>query len=351
MMTINWSNTYTVEYEYWVVNPDTYRNVRKLAGGEGCSITEDAADETLGSATMTLWERIEAETWVRVVLLVTQDGRSERIPLGTFIAMSPTESLDYGSSTYPVTMFTPLKELADDGPPDGYAAKRGANAIAEAKRAMSRFHVRVKGCTETRALPRQIVALNDSWLSFGRKVLEAVDMEPTLDADGMVGFAPIRDAAALAPAWTFVDDDRSILGSELRVSCDWGAIPNTLKVVLSGATRSSTVTISNESGLSPVSTVSRGRVVSAIENNPEGITTVAQAQSWGRRKLKELSIAERTLGFDHGYCPVRLGDCVRVVKLRQGFDQKMKITRRTIKCETDLMVSAEGKYTEGVWNE
>ena len=47
---------------------------------------------------------------------------------------------------------------------------------------------------------------------------------------------------------------------------------------------------------------------------------------------------------------MRLGDCVRVVRSREGIDVKGKVVRQSIRCETALAVQAEIAYTEEVWH-
>ena len=349
MKATDWTRGYRVSYEYWEVDPATFRNRRRLLHVESCEITRDASDETLGSASMVLSDMLPAEAWVRAYLLATQDGATERVCLGTFLALVSKADMDGRSLSYPVTLHTPLKELADDGPPDGYPVRKGANAIAAADMLLGRFHAQVAGSAELREMGSLAVSLHDSWLSMASKVLAAVGMELALDEWGTIGFSPVRDAAALQPVWTFRDDEFSIMAAEARMECNWDEVPNTLHVVLAGAHGTVVKTIVNDSPDSPVSTVSRGRTVSATEENPEGVTE-ATAEAWGRRRLKELSCAERRLAISHGYCPVRLGDCVRVVRSREGIDVKGKVVRQSIRCETALAVQAEIAYTEEVWH-
>lgn len=349
-MTIDWHRGYSVAYEWWEVNPSTYRDVRRIAGCTSGTITRDSSDATLGTSSVQAGEMLGGERWVRTYLVARQGGASERICLGTHIAIGQDEEIRGRDSSYPFDMYTPLKELADDGPPDGFCAKRGESAVEAAMGAMRRFHVRIRDCSSDTPLPKQVTALNDSWLTFGKKVLAAVGMEPTVDEYGVVGFAPVRDAAALAPVWTFADDQASIIGGDATLSCGWADTPNTLKVVLSDTDGTVTRTAVNDSPDSPVSTVSRGRVVSVTEENPEGIGNAKQAEDYARRRLKELSCAERRIVFRHGYCPVRLGDCVRIRKEANGIDIKAKVVRQSIACETDLMVEAEAVYTEVAWN-
>lgn len=350
-MTIDWSSGYQVAYEYWEVDPSNLCNRRMLRTVNSCTIDRDASDETLGSAAMEIGEPVGNEIWVRVFAVITQRGSVHRECLGTFIAITPRVQMDGKSSTYSLDLYTPLRELADDGPPDGFPIRRGQNAVNAARLVFQRFHAHLVDSGVSHALSKQVVSLNDSWLSFGRKVLEAANMEVALDAHGRIGFSPVRDAAALAPAWTFIDDERSLLFDDAELTCGWSEVPNVVKVKVSGAKSADTAiaTATNDSAFSPVSTISRGRIVSIIEENPEGVTK-ANAKDYAARRLKELSCTERTLSFVHGYCPVRLGDCVRVIKSRNGLDVKGKVISQSISCVTDLRVETEIAFTEVAWN-
>lgn len=350
-MAINWTKGYQVTFEYWEVDPLSFTDKRKLTAVESSEITRDASDETLGDATMTIGEFIDEETYIRVYLVATQGREQERVALGTFLAQTPTVKMDGKQVERPLDLSTPLKELADDSPPSGYTVRAGENAIEAAMRVFKRHHVRVKPSTAAVNVPRDITAADsDTWLSFGRALLEAVDMELTLDPYGEIGFAPIRDAGALAPSWTYADDEISILMPEAELTCDWHEVPNTVEVVVSDANGFAIGVAVNDDPDSPVSTVRRGRTVLERITNPEGVATEAQANSHARRKLRELSCSERKVTYTHGYCPVRLGDCIRIFYDVHDFECRAKVVRQVIRCSTDLEVEETATYTEVLWN-
>lgn len=350
-MAINWTKGYQVTFEYWEVDPGSFANRRRLTAVESSEITRDVSDETLGDATMTLGEFLDEETYIRIYLCVTQGNDYERIALGTFLAQTPTAKMDGKAVERPLELSTPLKELADDCPPPGYTVRKNADAIAAATTIFSRHHVRVKRSTASATMPRDVVANDsDTWLSFGKAVLEAVDMELTLDPYGEVGFAPVRDSGALAESWTFADDAISILMPEAELTCDWHEVPNTVEVIVSDASSHVRAVAVNDDPDSPVSTVRRGRTVLERVMNPEGVSTQSQANSYARRKLRELSCSERTLTYTHGYCPVRIGDCVRIAYGAHSFDCRAKVVRQVIRCSTDLEVEETAKYAEVLWN-
>lgn len=364
-MTIDWHKGYGVSFEFWKVNPLTYKNERLIRTAESCSITRDSALETLGNASLAVADKLESECWIRVYLIASQFGVSYRECLGTFLAVTPSVTMNGTLQEYSIDLHTPLKELADDGPRDGYPIPKGANAIREVWSLFSRSRVAVDSNTGTATMPRQVAAMNDSWLSLAKKALAEVQKELRLDAYGLVSIAPLANASQLAPVWTFADDETSIINSKAELTCDWGEIPNEVRVVLSDSRSDKVLYASacNLSEKSPVSIPSRGRIVSLIEENPEGIefpdvldeSTLEALQirlnEYAKRRLKELSNTERRITFTHGYCPVRLGDCIRIRRMANGLDIKAKVVKQVIDCSTDLTVTTEAVYTEGVWDE
>ena len=56
--------------------------------------------------------------------------------------------------------------------------------------------------------------------------------------------------------------------------------------------------------------------------------------------LKELSSIEYTITYTHGYCPVHVGDCVRLNYSRAGLNNiKARVISQDIKCETGCSVT------------
>ena len=108
----------------------------------------------------------------------------------------------------------------------------------------------------------------------------------------------------------------------------------------------------NDDPDSPISTVTRGREIVQRVTNPElvGIPTQAQLNDYAKQTLRDLSTLEYTLTYTHGYCPVRVGDCVRINYRRAGLiNQNAKVIRQNIKCETGCQVEETAVYTRSLW--
>jgi hypothetical protein len=78
--------------------------------------------------------------------------------------------------------------------------------------------------------------------------------------------------------------------------------------------------------------------------------TKQEIDEYAKRALTELSTVECTISYSHGYCPVRLGDCVRLNYTRAGLlDVKAKVIRQIIDCKTSCQVQETAKFTMKLW--
>ena len=80
----DWSSSMQQTFEYYVVDPGTWRDVKLLDNVKSCSIQRDSEAETLGSATIDITASL-GECYIRIYLVVIQNGLTEKIPLGTYL--------------------------------------------------------------------------------------------------------------------------------------------------------------------------------------------------------------------------------------------------------------------------
>ena len=108
----------------------------------------------------------------------------------------------------------------------------------------------------------------------------------------------------------------------------------------------------NDDPNSPTSTVRRGREITHRDSNPSiiGDPTKNQIQEYADNLLKELSTVEYTVSYTHGYCPVRIGDCVRLNYERAGLKGvKAKVIAQSISCEPGCPVTERAVFTTKLW--
>lgn len=193
---------------------------------------------------------------------------------------------------------------------------------------------------------------DDTWLTFINDLMANAKYQFGLDELGRVIFMPNQDVDCLQPVWEFNDDNSSILYPDLSTNRDMYGIPNVVEVSYSGATENYYARVVNDNPNSPVSTVNRGREITHRVTNPEfaGKPTEGQIEIYAKNLLNQLSSIEYTVTFAHGYCPVRLGDCVRLNYSRAGINGvKAKITKQSIACKPGCKVTETAIFTKNLW--
>lgn len=349
----DWTSSMQQTFEYYVVDPDSWKDVSKIENVKSCTISRDSEAETLGSATIDVTESL-GECYVRVYLITIQNGVREKHPLGTFLVQTPSSSFDGKIRDVSMDAYTPLLELKESPPPIGYSLLKEQNIMSIAYQ-LVREHARapVVEADCSTALHNDFVAnLDDTWLSFLTDLISNAKYTFSLDELGRILFAPNQDTASLNPVWTYDDGNSSILYPDISTDHDLYGIPNVVEVVYSRGSSSYFARAVNDDSNSQISTVNRGREIIYRVNDPDmiGDPTNNQIDDYAEQLLRELSTIEYTVSYTHGYCPVRLGDCVRLNYERAGIvDVKAKVISQSIKCEPGCPVTEKAVFTTKLW--
>lgn len=349
----DWTSSMQQTFEYYVVDPDSWKDVSKIENVKSCTISRDSEAETLGSATIDVTESL-GECYVRVYLITIQNGVREKHPLGTFLVQTPSSSFDGKIRDVSMDAYTPLLELKESPPPIGYSLLKEQNIMSIAYQ-LIREHARapVVEADCSTALHNDFVAnLDDTWLSFLTDLISNARYTFSLDELGRILFAPNQDTASLNPVWTYDDGNSSILYPDISMDHDLYGIPNVVEVVYSRGSSSYFARAVNDDSNSQISTVNRGREIIYRVNDPDmiGDPTNNQIDDYAEQLLRELSTIEYTVSYTHGYCPVRLGDCVRLNYERAGIvDVKAKVISQSIKCEPGCPVTEKAVFTTKLW--
>jgi hypothetical protein len=428
----NWSASMQQTYEFYVVDPNTWKDTKRLTNIKSCSISRDSESETLGSATFDITGSIN-ECYIRVYLVTIQNGVTEKHPLGTFLTQTPSTSFDGKIHSVSVDAYTPLIELKEKLPPIGYYIRTGEDIMAYACDLMIEnmrgpvvgVHTKKynEDTKETEIIKLDVPSTklnsnfladpNETWLTFLTRlvssgvtttyhkveydnntfvrtietipelpenytktqsktasneiVYEYTENEETryfciiegitsykldLDEMGRVLFSPVRDVDTMVPIWTYTDDNSSILYPELDMDHDLYGIPNVVEVSYTKNNMHLTARVVNDDPNSPTSTVTRGREIQFRQTSPDihGTPTQSVLETYAKDVLKALSSVEYTVNYTHGYCPVRVGDCVRLNYRRAGLTNiKAKVVNQTISCETGCSVTETAVFTIKLW--
>jgi hypothetical protein len=436
---IDWTKSMSRTYEYYIVDPDTWRDKQLLRTIKDSTINRDSEVETRGSATIDIAESV-GECYIRIYLIATQNGETAKVALGTFLVQTPSSSFNGKIRNVSMDAYTPLLELKENRPPLGYSLLKGEN-IMDASYLLIRDKVRapvVKPSCDTNLEYDFVADPNDTYLSFNADLIANASYNFDVDEMGRILFAPKQDVASLQPVWTYTDDNSSILYPELSMDHDLYGIPNVVEVTFSTSSETYHTRVVNDDPNSPTSTINRGREIVYRTTNPEALGMVItkvpvlyevlyfkginapimpglpgigismrpqfiattnrltfspkeqipidphdpeygenvsapsyqiyksneedgviyyyigyetpQMTEYAERLLAELSSIEYTVSYTHGYCPVRVGDCVRLNYARAGLKNiKAKVISQSIKCTPDCPVTEKAVFTTKLW--
>ena len=350
---VDWLSSMQQTFEYYIVNPATWKDAKKIENVKSCSISRDSYAGTLGSASINITESV-GECYVRIYLITIQNGTKERHPLGTFLVQTPSTSFDGKVRNLSMDAYTPLLELKETKPPLGYSVRKGTNIMTIARQ-LTQENTRapvVPASCDTNLFSDFVAETDDSWLTFLTDLLLNAKYSYDLDEMGRILFAPEQDTASLQPVWTYNDDNSSILYSNLNMDHDLYGIPNVVEVIYSHGNGYYYSRVVNDDPNSPTSTVNRGREIIHRVSDPDliGDPTENQIDEYANRLLRELSSLEYTITYTHGYCPVRVGDCVRFNYSRADLKNvKAKVISQTIKCEPGCPVTEKAVFTNRLW--
>lgn len=348
-----WTESMQQTFEYYIVDPGTWRDVAKLDNVKSATITRDSQVETLGSATIDITESV-GESYVRIYLITNQEGVEEKFPLGTFLVQTPSSNYNGKIRNVSMDAYTPLLELKESPPPIGYSLLKGDNIMKKAY-SLCREHARapvVETDCDTTLHYDFVADPNDTWITFLRDLISNAKYTFSLDELGRILFAPKQDTASLQPVWTYDDNNSSILYPDLDMDHDLYGVPNVVEVVYSNGGDNLYARVVNDDPNSPISTVNRGREIIHRVTNPDlvGNPTQRQIQEYAEQLLREMSSLEYTVSYSHGYCPVRVGDCVRLNYTKAGLTNvKAKVISQSIDCRPGCRVSETAVFTNKLW--
>ena len=340
-------------FEYYIVDPSTWKDRKRVDNVISSTINRDLSAETLGSASINITESL-GECYIRIYLVTIQNGVREKHPLGTFLVQTPSYGFDGKIRNVTMDAYTPLLELKENQPPLGYFIPKDANILNMAYR-LVRENTRapvVETTSDDKLYVNFIANSDDTWISFVNDLLSNIDYSLYLDDVGRVLFTPNQEINTLQPIWTYDDSNSSILYPDLNIEHDLYGIPNVVEVVYSNGGQFYYARAINDDPSSMVSVRSRGREITRRISDPALSSTPDQneVQQYAERALRELSSIEYTVSYTHGYCPVRIGDCVRLNYAKAGLQGvNAKVISQSIKCEPGCPVTERATFTVDLW--
>lgn len=359
----DWLSSMEQSYEYYIVDPGTWKDDKKINTVKTATINRDSDVETLGSATIDITEMV-GECYIRIYLVTIQNGVKEKHPLGTFLVQTPSSSFNGKVREVSMDAYTPLLELKEKQLPLGYyIPKYDKDSVDDAAKvdiltsahniAEENMRAPIVETKCNKKLVSDFVAdPEDSVLVFITDLVKNAKHKLALDELGRVLFEPDQKIDALQPVWTYNDDNSSILYPEISMEHDLYGIPNVVEVIYTNGTTHYHKRVPNNDENSPTSIPRRGREIIHRVTDPgfTGIPNEQEVEEYAENLLKELSTIEYTITYTHGYCPVRLGDCVRLNYSRAGLTNiKAKVISQSIKCTPGCPVTEKAIFTKKLW--
>lgn len=353
---IDWTKSMQQTFDYYVVDPYTWHDIYKLDKVKSCSITRDLSTATLGSASLESDEDLN-DKYVRVYLIATQNGETQRVSLGTHLFQSPSTSFDGKRNSITHDGYTPLIELSEKPMSVGFTGRKNDNVLEIARSILRTDALRapVGEASDNSTLTGDFLSdTSDTILTYVSDLLATAKYSLGLDELSKIIFVPDRELVAMQPKWTYTDDNSSILYPEIGMTRDIFGVPNKIEVIFSPNTGDPMTSVDeNTDETSITSYQARGRWIIYRETNPDvvdGITS-EQLDEYTHKKLMDLSTVDYELSYKHGFCPdVRLGDCVRIdYKSANIANTRAKVTRQVIDCTPGCPVQETAVFTKKLW--
>lgn len=276
------------------------------------------------SAGLTMTELPDGvEAWVRIYLEARQDGSApERVALFTGLLSAPGRDADGLYSSYKAECYSALKPSADVLLAPGWYAPAGAFAAQLAAELLSVGPAPVSVPDADPILAEYIVAeARETHLSMAHKLLQTIGWRLRIDGRGEIHIEP----PPTAPAAVF-GEESDVIEPRFSDERDLFSCPNCLLA----ASGSDTAEARDDSPMSSLSTVSRGREVWAQESNVV-LSGTESLSDYARRRLRELQAPARTVKYTRRYHPdVRVGDLVEFRYPGAGLSGIFRVKSQTL---------------------
>lgn len=319
---MDWAKGYTATYYMTVVDPSTWRDIKKvdLTGG---TIKREASGLRHSADVKCINYPRGVERWIRIYLDVTQEGGDEHVPLFTGIATSPGEEIDGVLRSAPLQCYSVLKPAADVAMLRGWYASAGISGGTIIQQLLRVTRAPVVVSDGAPALTNHIVAEeNETHLTMIEKILTAINWRIRITGDGTIYVEPVSDE----PVVTFDPFELDVLETLIKISEDWFSCPNVFMAV----DEDLTAIARDDSEASPLSTVNRGREVWKVDTSCELADNETIEEYAGRRLIEEQRV-KKTASYDRRFYPdVYPGDMIRLHYPEQNIDGTFRVTSQSI---------------------
>lgn len=218
-------------------------------------------------------------------------------PLGVFIPSTPTRSGSGGANTWSVEAYDRSVILKEDGlsEPLYIAAGTGyLDAVEDVLFGAGIKSVIVADTTTAQIAADRIFEVGAKKINIVNTLLDEINFDPIYcDENGRFVIQAYRDASQASPSVMYKAGELSIIGNDTESTTDYYNVPNVFIALCSNPDLEQDYrsTFVNDSPVSPLSTIQRGRKIISEIYKPEQITTQASLDEYVTRKAYETEIA------------------------------------------------------------
>ena len=338
---MDWTRGYSSEWHVHEVDVATWADGPEVGRVDGASIervTGGLCESGTFSVTKAVGEDFR-ERYLRLVLVASQDGMRERVEVATMLCSSESGHVDRKRDSASVTGRSVLYPASARQLLEGSYAPKGANGAeyaASLLRGSIAAPVAVDGAFTIGV--NVVFDLGDSYLDAAWAVLDAGNFTMQVDGHGTVHVLP-------TPSEPTVNADGGLFVPGIDYDLDMSGIKNRYTAMYGGLS----ATAVNDDPSSPTSTVSRGYVEDEVDKSPvllDGETLAAYAV----RKLREGSVARRTLGYEREYHPAVLpGSVLSAHVPAGGLEGRIRSSRQSLSIGRRISVREDAVLEVTTW--
>ena len=168
----DWTKSMQRTYEYYLVDPLSWCDKSRITCVKSSTIERDSSEATNGHATLEVTESLN-ECYVRIYMVVIQNGVTEKFPLATVLAQTPGNDFDGKIASMSVDAYMPLVELKETLPPYGFTVMKNANIMENAcKNIQEHMRAPLIVTESKKTLVENFVSnTDDTWLSFNSDLI------------------------------------------------------------------------------------------------------------------------------------------------------------------------------------
>ncbi len=294
----------------------------------------------------------ETRDLVRVIYTMTDEkGNAQTTALGTFLlaVSEPTYNMD--TTTGSCDLLSVLHIAASKKFGKVTVIPRGGYCVDRAKALIESLGLRVSASDSARMLNYDMIFDADqSYLDAANALLDAAGFNRCKpDAYGNVLMQP-KPVGALAPAWVFSDDLKSVMLPEVVLTETATDAPNAVYLSWDSGTYGAWAAAKNEDADSSFSIQNKGYEVSFTEevSDLEAQTqtqAIAELKARAQKRLVDESGNTEEVTLKHPWLPITTGDAISLDYTSAGIEWSGQVASMSMSFDASSHVEVETKAT------